>query len=112
VGITASQLTQLCRDSLSPLEIAPDCMNALLRYYTLPVRAAALLLRNTIRCAGLHPSLASTLARYDAKHKKQKSKAMQKAIRELYVKADIQISQDQEKRIDEYVTRATDGLES
>jgi hypothetical protein len=112
VGIAASQLTRLCRDSLSPLEIQPDSMNALLRYYKLPAQAAVLLLRNSIRCANLQPSLVSTLARYDAKNKKQKSKTMQKAVRELFVKADIQISQDQEKRINEYVTHATDGLES
>jgi hypothetical protein len=112
VGMEASQLTHLCRDTLSPLDIPAEAMNALMRYLKLPARAAGTLIRNSIRCAYFHPSLASTLARYDAKYSQHKSMVMQKAIRELFVKADIHNSPDQEKRINDYVTLATDDLES
>ncbi len=110
VGITISQLTRLCRDTLSPLEIPADTMNALLRYFSLPLQAAVVLIKNSIRCASLSPSLVSTLARYDVKYGRQKSKVMQKAVRELFVKADIHLSPVQEQRINEYVKHATDGL--
>ena len=111
VGIAVSQMTRLCRDTLSPLEIQANAMNTLLRYLALPSQAAVVLIKNSIRCASLSPSLASTLARYDAKYGRHKSKVMQKAIRELFVKADIHISPAQEQRINEYVKHATDGLE-
>ena len=110
-GMTASQLTQLCRDTLSPLDIPAEAVNALMRFFKLPARAAGILIRNSIRCAYFHPSLTSALARYDAKYSQHKSIVMQKAIRELFVKADIHSSPDQEKRINDYVTLATDGLE-
>lgn len=110
-GIAVSHLTRLCRDTLSPLEIPADAMNVLLHYFELPSHAASRLIINSIRCSSLSPSLASTLARYDAKHNRYKSKSMQKAVRELFVKAEIHISPDQQERINDYVKRATDGLE-
>jgi hypothetical protein len=110
-GIAVSQLTRLCRDTLSPLEIPAKAMNVLLRHYALPLQAAVRLIQNSIRCANLSPSLASTLARYDARYNRHKSKAMQKAVRELFVKADIHISPNLQERINEYVKHATDGLE-
>ncbi len=110
-GIAVSQLTRLCRDTLSPLEIPANAMNLLLHYLSLPSQAAVVLIKNSIRCANLNPSLASTLARYDAKQNRHKSKEMQKAVRELFVKADIHISPDRQEQINEYIKRATDGLE-
>ena len=110
-GMAVSQLTRLCRDTLSPLEIPVKSMNALLRHFALPLGAAERLLRNSIRCAAMSPSLSSTLARYDNRDHRGKSKVMQKAVRELFVKSRIQITEDQQERINDYVRHATDGLE-
>jgi len=110
-GCTVTQISDLCRDRLSPLEIAADGMKALLQHMKIPSPAAVVLLQNSIRCSYLELSLASTLARYDSSKGGRKSQAMRRAVRELYIKAEVVLPQAEEQRINDYVRHATADLE-
>ena len=111
-GCTAAQLAGLCREEVSPAAIPANAMNALLRHFAIPKAAAMTLLRNSIRCVAMGPSLASALARYDGRKGGRKSQTMRKAVRELFVKAEISLTPKEKEDNDDYVERATADLDA
>ncbi len=111
-GCTIDEISRLCRDEMSPVELGARRINLLLRFLELPLRTATMLLKNSIRCARLAPSLASTLARYDSRRGGRKPTAMRRAVRELYIKADLDLSPAEEQETDEFIRRATEGCKS
>ncbi len=108
IGVSRETLQGLCDEIISPLEIIPEKMRKLLLYLNLSGRIAGLLIMNSYKCAVVQPSIQSTLARYKKNKSGPREEAMRRGVRELYLKSDIPLTEEQRDDVEQYLRTIAD----
>ena len=110
LNLTHNIYRMLEEDRISPLKISAASWNRLRQFFDLSVDALVEMIRRTHQLVYFRPSFRTTLARYDTrKGKGQKSSTLEHAAAELYTKAKLSLSREEEAKLNAFLDSIKQG---
>ncbi len=110
MGVTQNVYRMLEYDRISPLRISADVWRRFAQLFNVSSENLVALIQRTHRLVFFGPSLQITLARYDArKNKAMKKETMRQAGEELFLRANLSLPVQEQRKLDMLVKAIRDG---
>ena len=110
IGVTQNIYRMMEQDTISPLKISLEVWKRLIALLNLSVDELAEMIRRTHQLVFFRPMLKGVLARYSSRKKKKsmKTSILEKAYSELYAKANLDLPEAEQRRLNNLITTLKD----
>jgi transcriptional regulator with XRE-family HTH domain len=110
LGVSRNVYAMIEEDRISPLKVSLAAWQRLASLFSIPLVDLAEMIRKTHQIVYFRPAFRTTLARYHSGKKgRKKSATLEKAATEMFLKAELEVSEEERLRLSEFIRALTEG---